>query len=88
MYFVVRPRKRFHGQVMLTGAICYGISRFMIEFVRDDFRGGALGLSTSQLVSIPLVLGCVSLLVKKLRDADTLSAPTAHTTTSTGDQDV
>ncbi len=56
-YFVFRPRKRFHGQVILSCAILYGVCRFLIEFVRADFRGGALGLSTSQLVSIPVLLG-------------------------------
>jgi phosphatidylglycerol---prolipoprotein diacylglyceryl transferase len=87
MYFVVRPRKRFHGQVMLTGAICYGISRFMIEFVRDDFRGGALGLSTSQLVSIPLVLACLFFLIKKLRSVDAVSTTLPPADSGPGEQD-
>ena len=54
-YFVIRPRKRFHGQVILSCALMYGVCRFFIEFVRADFRGGALGLSTSQLVSLPIL---------------------------------
>lgn len=61
-YFVLRPRKRFHGQVILTSAILYGICRFLIEFVRADFRGGALWFSTSQWVSLPVLLVSVYLL--------------------------
>ncbi len=61
-YFYLRPRKRFHGQVILTCAIMYGICRFGIEFIRADFRGGALSLSTSQLISIPVLLGSIYLL--------------------------
>lgn len=68
-YFVVRPRKRFHGQVLLTTAILYGICRFMIEFLRADYRGGALGLSTSQLVSIPIIAACGVLLYTKWKAA-------------------
>ena len=61
-YFYLRPRKRFHGQVILTCAIMYGLCRFGIEFIRADFRGGALSLSTSQLISIPVLLGSIYLL--------------------------
>lgn len=55
-YFWVRPHKRFHGQVFLTMAILYPLARFMVEFIRADQRGAILGLSTSQFVSIPVVL--------------------------------
>ena len=68
-YFFIRPRKRFHGQVILTCAILYGVCRFLVEFVRADFRGGALGLSTSQLVSLPVLLGSVALLIHLSRKA-------------------
>lgn len=68
-YFVVRPRKRFHGQVMLTSVILYGLCRFAVEFIRDDFRGEILGLSTSQAVSVPLIAMAVGLLLYMLRRA-------------------
>lgn len=55
-YFWVRPTKKFDGQVFLTMAILYPIARFMVEFLRADQRGTILGLSTSQAVSIPVVL--------------------------------
>lgn len=53
------PRKRFHGQVVLTYVLLYSIARFAIEFYRGDVsRGFVLGgaLSTSQLIAIILVL--------------------------------
>lgn len=68
-YFIIRPRKRFHGQVLLSAAILYGICRFLIEFIRDDFRGQYLGLSTSQLVSLPIILIAAAWLLAKLRSA-------------------
>lgn len=49
-------RRRFHGEVLLSLAIAYGLWRFGIEFVRDDpERGAALGFSTSQLISLAIV---------------------------------
>lgn len=51
-YFVVRPRKRYHGQVLLWTVFLYAGFRFAIEFLRADPRGEALGLSTSQLVAL------------------------------------
>lgn len=68
-YFWVRPNKRFHGQVFLTTAVLYGIARFGIEFVRADQRGTILGLSTSQAISIPVVLIAGWLLYTKWRAA-------------------
>lgn len=72
-YFIFRPRKRFHGQVILSCAILYGICRFMVEFIRADFRGGALGLSTSQLISIPVLAGSFILLYVLWRRAQRTS---------------
>jgi phosphatidylglycerol---prolipoprotein diacylglyceryl transferase len=68
-YFVVRPRKRFDGQVMLTSAILYGFTRFGIEFMRADARGGFGALSTSQWIGIGLVVVCGSLFVHLWRRA-------------------
>ncbi|MBA2661733.1 MAG: prolipoprotein diacylglyceryl transferase [Bradymonadaceae bacterium] len=62
VYFYVRPRKRFDGQLILTGGLLYGVCRFGVEFLRDDVRGGLLALSTSQWISLPLIVGCAYLL--------------------------
>lgn len=55
-YFVVRPRKRYDGQVLLTSVFLYAAFRFGIEFLRADPRGAALGLSTSQLIALGTTL--------------------------------
>ena len=51
-------RKRYDGHVFLAFIVLYAALRFMLEFWRDDERGGVLGLSTSQLISLVLV-ACV-----------------------------
>ncbi len=51
----VHPRKRYDGQVFLAFVALYAIARFVLEFWRDDDRGGLFGLSTSQLIGIALV---------------------------------
>ncbi len=63
LYFVVRTRKRFHGQVFATLLMCYGLARFGLEFFRADDRGEWLfGLTTSQWIAVPLfVLGLLIL---------------------------
>ncbi|MEL6182838.1 MAG: prolipoprotein diacylglyceryl transferase family protein, partial [Myxococcota bacterium] len=56
LWFWVRKRKQFHGQVAATMLVMYGISRFAVEFFRADYRGEFFGLSTSQWISLPLIL--------------------------------
>jgi phosphatidylglycerol:prolipoprotein diacylglycerol transferase len=85
LYYYLRPRKRFDGQVLLTGAILYGICRFGIEFFRADHRGGALGLATSQLVSIPILIGAGYVLVRGLSKAKERAARDAEASAATDD---
>lgn len=54
--FIVQPRKRYDGQIFVAFLILYAVARFALEFLRDDKRGSALGLSTSQLIGL-LVVG-------------------------------
>ena len=68
-------RKRFTGQVVAAYAVLYGLLRFLVEFVRDDPRGDILGLttltglSTSQLISLLVVVGgAVFLYLRSRRD--------------------
>jgi phosphatidylglycerol---prolipoprotein diacylglyceryl transferase len=64
--WVVRPRKQRHGDVFAWFLVLYGVLRFLLEFVRDDDRGGFAGLSTSQWIGIPLVAwGVYWLLIKR-----------------------
>ncbi|MEK6606776.1 MAG: prolipoprotein diacylglyceryl transferase [Myxococcota bacterium] len=68
LYYVVRRRKRFDGEVFAWLLILKAFTRSTIEIWRDDERGVFFGgaVSTSQLISIPLfVLALV--LVTKLR---------------------
>ncbi len=51
-YFVVRPRKKYHGQVLLTSVFLYAACRFGIEFFRADPRGGIGPLATSQIIAL------------------------------------
>jgi phosphatidylglycerol:prolipoprotein diacylglycerol transferase len=56
LYLLFRPRKRFDGALFAWLLICKGVFRSIVEVWRDDDRGVLFGwLSTSQLLSIPLV---------------------------------
>lgn len=57
----VRLRLAFRaGFIGFLGIIGYAILRFLIEFLRDDFRGSVAGtwLSTSQFISLLVLFGC------------------------------
>ncbi len=55
-YFWMRKHKKYDGHLFLTTLVLYACSRFMIEFLRADPRGGLLGLATSQVVAILTIL--------------------------------
>ena len=69
----LHKRKRFDGQVLIAYGIIYGIVRFSIEFLRDDPRGNLFGLnaltglSTSQIISLLVVLSSVIFMLWRLR---------------------
>jgi phosphatidylglycerol:prolipoprotein diacylglycerol transferase len=65
LYYWVRPRRRAFGEVFAWLLILYGVARTLVEVWRDDDRGVFFGgyLSTSQLISLPLIAGGVALLV-------------------------
>lgn len=46
----------------------YGVGRFLIEFLRDDYRGAVGALSTSQFISLFIVLGGIVLFVFNRRN--------------------
>lgn len=63
LYYVVRARRRAYGQVFAAMLILYGIARSICEVWRDDDRGVFWGfISTSQIISIPLITGGLVLL--------------------------
>lgn len=56
------PQKR--GLPTVLYIIIYSIIRFVLEFFRGDKERGGIGfLSTSQIVSLLLLVGCISILV-------------------------
>ena len=60
---VILSRKKPFGTVTAWYMVLYGAWRFGIEFFRDDERGFVGALSTSQFISIFLVLGGAALLL-------------------------
>jgi phosphatidylglycerol:prolipoprotein diacylglycerol transferase len=61
----VHPRKRYDGQVMVAFLGLYAVARFLVEILRRDDRGGAAGLSTSQLIGLGLVVVAAVVHVKR-----------------------
>jgi len=57
--YVVHPRKRYDGQVFLVFVAAYAGARFVLEYFRDDDRGGIGFLSTSQWIGVLLIAGAV-----------------------------
>jgi phosphatidylglycerol:prolipoprotein diacylglycerol transferase len=81
LYFVVRPRRRAYGEVFAWMLILYAIARSAVEILRDDDRGvltlfGVVPISTSQLISLPLLALGLALLLRR-RNAPAPAAVTA-----------
>lgn len=64
----VTGRRRFHGQVMLVYALLYAITRFTIEFWRDDPRGEIFNLSTSQFIAVLLFIASLIAYIWRTRN--------------------
>jgi phosphatidylglycerol:prolipoprotein diacylglycerol transferase len=56
---VVRSRKWFHGQVLMTYGLLYPILRFTLEFFRGDAERGMAILSTSQFISLAVAAASI-----------------------------
>ena len=52
---IVQRRKRYDGQVFAVFLVLYALSRFGIEFLRSDERGGLWVLSTSQWIGVAML---------------------------------
>jgi len=57
----VNPRKRYDGEVFAWFLGLYALARFLLEILRRDARGSLLGLSTSQLIGVALVLAALAI---------------------------
>ncbi|MBC7795970.1 MAG: prolipoprotein diacylglyceryl transferase, partial [Pyrinomonadaceae bacterium] len=73
LLYWLHGRKRFNGQVFITYAMIYAFVRFTVEFFRGDNRGtvfglnDALGVSTSQLISLIVGIAAFIFLVIRAR---------------------
>ena len=57
LVLLVRPRKRFHGQVLATWLVVYAILRGVVEMFRGDLaRRAVLGLNSGQWISVAILL--------------------------------
>ncbi len=65
--FLVHPRKRYDGQVLVAFLILYAVLRAVLEILRRDDRGAFVGLSTSQWIGIGVVV--VALAIHRSRRA-------------------
>lgn len=60
LLLMLRPHKRFHGQLFLVWLAVYPIGRSIIELFRGDKERGIYGLlSTSQYISIGVALAAI-----------------------------
>lgn len=60
---LILKRVKLRGIVTGVYLIAYGVWRFIIEFFRDDYRGGIGALSTSQIISLVLVPVGIAIIV-------------------------
>jgi phosphatidylglycerol:prolipoprotein diacylglycerol transferase len=78
LYFFFRKHKRFHGYLFAWLLICKGVFRSLVEIWRDDDRGVLFGwLSTSQILSVPLIALGIYLLVRSRPESEPAAVLTA-----------
>lgn len=65
--FLYAKKKRPEGAVGALYMILYGIGRFGVEFLRNDYRGSIGFLSTSQIISVFVALAGIIMFVKAKR---------------------
>jgi phosphatidylglycerol:prolipoprotein diacylglycerol transferase len=67
LLWLYRKKKRFHGELLAIALVVYGVTRTLIEVLREDPRGflrvGPALLSESQVVSIFMVFFAAYVLV-------------------------
>lgn len=64
LFFNVKLKGRFNLSLYMG---LYGIWRFVLEFVRNDYRGSiGLSITPSQLISLLMILGAILVLVAEI----------------------
>jgi phosphatidylglycerol:prolipoprotein diacylglycerol transferase len=71
LFWGIRPRKKFDGQVVFAFGVLYSIFRFGIEYLRNDNRGVYLGgaVTSSQMVSVAVLAFSAVMYVRLARRA-------------------
>ena len=65
MLLILKTEKR--GYMIALYAAVYSVFRFFIEFLRDDYRGGAnIGISPSQVQSLVLIVVAAAYILVKM----------------------
>ena len=67
LHKVIAPRKRADGEVFGWMIVLYGVLRIALELFRADPRGALGPVSTSQIISIPLIIAGVWLIAHRRR---------------------
>lgn len=79
LYFVLRPRRRFSGQMFLSYVLWYGFGRFWIEGLRtDSLYLFETGIRVSQLLAAVSALTALAWILWKLQAAKK-TAPVSRT---------
>jgi phosphatidylglycerol:prolipoprotein diacylglycerol transferase len=74
---LVQPRKRYDGQTFAAFLALYAVARFVLEILRRDARGGAAGLSTSQLIGVGLLAAAAAIHFMRRRPRVPSAAPSS-----------
>ena len=78
LFYLIKPRKKFDGQLFAWLLILKGVFRSLVEIWRDDDRGVFWGfLSTSQIISLPLIALGIFMLVRFDHSRATPASPAA-----------
>ena len=68
--YIFYKKEKFKGKLIYIYLISYSILRFIFEFFRgDSYRGFIFGLSTSQFISVLLLIFSIILLIVKRKKA-------------------
>jgi phosphatidylglycerol:prolipoprotein diacylglycerol transferase len=70
----LQSRKKYDGQVFVAFLGLYAFGRFALEFFRADDRGGAVGLSTSQLIGLAIVATAIAIHRWRLKSSGRLAS--------------
>lgn len=66
LIFILINKNALKGKLLALYLLLYATGRFTLEFWRgDDYRGHLLGLSTSQIIAIPMFIGSLIFLIIK-----------------------